>query len=145
MSNQLFSQGPTWEEVASDLPKATEAIYRVLAIFSYLLENEKTDSADVSTVLDYFRRAQWPQPTNISSLTNHCAGKGWLSQVGETKGKKIWRITRKGYDAFKSKTNESAKGGKTEEVEAIRAKEINHPVMVKSHVRRKRNEDKLKF
>jgi hypothetical protein len=75
-----------------------------MAVVLYRFEHEGTDATDVSVIItEYFRRARWPRPTNLSATANHCGGKGWLSEVGQVEGRKLWRITRKGYDSIKTR------------------------------------------
>jgi TIR domain len=68
--------------------------------------HENTDASDVAVLADeYFRRARWPRPSNLAATANHCASKGWLSEVERSEGRKTWRITRKGYDQIQSVLN----------------------------------------
>ncbi len=68
----------------------------------YRFEHDQADTTDIGVIVnDYFRRARWPRPTNLAATANHCASKGWLSEAGRVEGRKIWRITRKGYEATK--------------------------------------------
>lgn len=92
----------SWEEFAPTLPRSCRDTERLMAAVMYRFEHEGTDATDVSVIVtDYFRRARWPRPTNLSATANHCASKGWLSEAGQTDGRKLWRITRKGYDSIK--------------------------------------------
>jgi hypothetical protein len=102
MSISFLSESTTWEEVASSMPSNSTDTERLMAAICYRFEHEQADSTDVAVIAnDYFRRARWPRPTNLAATANHCAGKGWLSEAGRAEGRKLWRITRKGYDATK--------------------------------------------
>ncbi len=90
---------PTWEEVASNLPRKAKDIERLMVAMYYRFRFENCDFSDVAEIADeYFRRARWPHPTNLAATANHCASKGWLSEAGKSEGRKMWRITRKGHD-----------------------------------------------
>jgi len=94
----------SWEEFASTLPRTCRDTERLIAAILYRFEQEGVDATDVSVIVtEYFRRARWPRPTNLSATANHCASKGWLSEAGQADGRKLWRITRKGYDSIKSR------------------------------------------
>ena len=109
MSVQFLSTVATWEEVASSLPHDLTDTEWLMAAVCYRFEHEQIDSTDVSVIAnDYFRRARWPHPTNLAATANHCAGKGWLSEVGRVDGRKFWRITRKGYESIKSRIGQVA-------------------------------------
>lgn len=103
MSTQLLSSVVTWEEYASNLPRNASDTERLMAAVCYRFENEQIDVTDVSAIAnDYFRRARWPRPSNLSATANHCASKGWLSEAGQADRRKLWRVTRKGYNSIKS-------------------------------------------
>jgi hypothetical protein len=104
MSSQPMLQGSTWEEVASSVPQSATDTERLMVAVRYRFENDQTDVTDMTVIVnDYFRRARWPRPTNLAATANHCASKGWLSEAGHAEGRKLWRITRKGYEATKLK------------------------------------------
>jgi hypothetical protein len=88
----------SWEEMASALPRDATDTHRLMVAVYFRFQHEQTDTTDMSAIAnDYFRRARWPRPINQSATANHCASKGWLSEVGKADGRKLWRITRKGY------------------------------------------------
>jgi hypothetical protein len=94
----------TWEEYASALPRTATDTERLMAAFAFRLEHEGVDTAEVSLISDnYFRRARWPRPTNLFATANYCAAKGWLSEDSKTKGRKTWRVTRKGYESMRTR------------------------------------------
>ncbi len=89
----------TWEEFASSLPRNARDTERLMAAMYFRFEKENEDTTDAVVIADdYFRRARWPHPSNLAATANHCAGKGWISQVGQSDRRKLWRITRKGYN-----------------------------------------------
>ena len=92
----------SWEEYASSLPRSASDTERLMAAFIFRLEHEGVDTSEVANIADnYFRRARWPRPSNLFATANHCAAKGWLSEDSKIKGRKTWRVTRKGYDSLK--------------------------------------------
>ncbi len=98
MSSQMFNSAPTWEDVASSLPRDAADMDRLMAAIYYRFQHEQADVSDVGTLNnEYFRRARWPRPTNLAATANHCASRGWLSEAGQADGRKLWRITRKGH------------------------------------------------
>ena len=102
MLPQSLSQESTWEEVASGIPQSATDTERLMVAVRYRFEHDQVDTTDMIVIAgEYFRRARWPRPTNLAATANHCASKGWLSEAGRTEGRKLWRITRKGYDATK--------------------------------------------
>ena len=104
MNPQSILTSTSWEEYASALPRKASDTERLVAAICYRLENEQVDATDVSVIAgDYFRRARWTRPSNLSATANHCASKGWLTEVGRQEGHKLWRITRKGYDTIKER------------------------------------------
>jgi hypothetical protein len=93
----------SWEEIASAFPHQAQDMERLMLAVYSRFQYEKADVSDVTTIVaDYFRRARWPRPTNLAATANHCASKGWLSEVGRTERRKMWRITHKGYDHVES-------------------------------------------
>jgi len=108
----LFDSVSTWEEFASVLPRNSSDTERLMTAVCYRFEVEKADVTDVGVIVnDYFRRARWPRPTNLSATANYCASKGWLSEAGQTDGRKLWRITRKGYDSIKFRMGKPTEWG----------------------------------
>jgi hypothetical protein len=104
----FFADTSTWEEFASALPRDARDTERLMAAVCYRLEVENADATDISVVVnDYFRRARWPRPTNLAATANYCASKGWLSEAGQADGRKLWRITHKGYDSIKSRMGQA--------------------------------------
>ena len=94
----------TWEEFASTLPKNASDTERLMAAICYRFETEKVDETEIGIISsNYFRRARWPRPINLAATANHCASKGWLSEAGQANNRKLWRITRRGYETIKSK------------------------------------------
>ncbi len=94
----------SWEEYASRLSRKASDTERLVAAICYRFENEQVDATAVSVIADdYFRRARWTRPSNLSATANHCASKGWLAEVGRQEGRKMWRITRKGYNTIKER------------------------------------------
>lgn len=99
-----FENQIAWEEYASSLAHNATDTERLMVAICFRFEVENVDTTRVSIVAnDYFRRARWPRPVNLSATANHCAGKGWLTEVSKTKNRKNWRITRKGYDSIRNK------------------------------------------
>ena len=89
----------SWEEVASTLARKAPDLDRLMLAIYYRFQHEQAEVSDVTTIVDdYFRRARWVRPTNLAATANHCASKGWLTEAGKNEGRKLWRITRKGYD-----------------------------------------------
>jgi hypothetical protein len=108
MSTQFLSIITSWEEFASELPRNASDTERLMAAVCYRFEFENVDTTDIGVVAnDYFRRARWPRPTNLSATANHCAGRGWLSEAGQAEGHKLWRITRKGHNSIKSRVGQA--------------------------------------
>jgi len=104
MISALTLEHLSWEEFASNLPRNATDTERLMAAVLFRFEQEGADATDVAVIVnDYFRRARWLRPTNLSATANHCASKGWLSEAGQADGRKLWRITRKGYDSIKSR------------------------------------------
>ena len=102
--NKNFSDTNTWEEFAASLPKNTSDTEKLMAAICYHFEIENNDTAEISTITNtYFRRARWPQPVNLSATANYCASKGWLSEAGKEKSRKLWKITKRGYDNIKTR------------------------------------------
>ncbi len=99
MSSKSVLETQSWEEFASCLPRTAHDTVRLMAAVFYRFEREEQDTTDTVVIADeYFRRARWPRPSNLTATANHCAGKGWLAEAGQTDRKKIWRLTRKGHD-----------------------------------------------
>jgi hypothetical protein len=99
-----FSNVQTWEEFASSLPKTASDTDKLMAAICYHFEVENADIADIRTIINnYFRRARWSRPINLSATANYCAGKGWLSEAGRSNSQKLWKITKRGYEAIKAK------------------------------------------
>jgi hypothetical protein len=97
----------SWEEFASSLKRDTTDTERLMAAVIYRQAYEGLASTTVSVIAtDYFRRARWPRPTNLSATANHCASKGWLSEAGADDRKKYWCITRKGYNWIRTRLQE---------------------------------------
>jgi hypothetical protein len=100
----LTGNSPTWEEYASSLSNNATDTERLVLAVSYRFEIENTETTDMTVIAnDYFQRARWIKPINISATANHCARKGWLSVAGRADRRKIWRITRKGYTSIKAR------------------------------------------
>lgn len=109
MSVQSLPKMLTWEEVASQVPRKVPDTDRLMVAVYYRFEVEKIDVTDVGTITtDYFRRARWPRPINLSATANHCASKGWLSEAGRSNGHKLWRLTRKGYNVTKARMGQTS-------------------------------------
>ncbi len=103
MDNQ-FSESRTWEECAASLPKNAHDTDRLMTAIYYRFEEEKSETVDIKAITsNYFRRARWSRPVNLSATANYCAGKGWLSEVGRSNSQKLWKITKSGYQAIKVK------------------------------------------
>jgi hypothetical protein len=97
----MLTGSPTWEEYASFLSNNASDTERIALAVSYRFEVEQSETTDMTVIAnDYFRRARWIRPINISSTANHLARKGWLSLVGRSNRRKLWRITRKGYTSI---------------------------------------------
>lgn len=109
MLNQNLDLTISWEEVASGLHRDASDTDRLMAAVCYRFEIEQVETTDISTITDhYFRRARWPRPTNLPATANHCAAKGWWAEAGKSDGRKLWRITRKGYEYIKAQLAELA-------------------------------------
>jgi hypothetical protein len=94
----------TWEEFASCLPKNANDTDRLIAAVCYRYEFEKVDETEMSVISSgYFRRARWPHPVNLYATANYCASKGWLSEAGQSNNRKVWRITKRGFESFKNR------------------------------------------
>ena len=99
-----FTNTITWEEFAASLPKSANDTEKLMAAICYYFEAEKADTVEMKTITkNYFRRARWSHPVNLSATANYCASKGWLSEAGRTKSKKFWKITKRGYETMKAK------------------------------------------
>lgn len=97
----------SWEEVASTLPRRAKDIQRLMSAMHFRHQCEKVDVSDVTVIADeYFRRARWTRPSNLAATANHCASKGWLTEAGTTKRRKLWRITQKGYSQVEKLTSQ---------------------------------------
>ena len=104
MFSTLALERLLWEEFAATLPRNAPDTERLMAAVLFRFEQEEADVTDVAVIVnDYFRRARWPRPTNLSATANHCASKGWLSEAGQADGRKLWRITRKGHHAIRAR------------------------------------------
>ncbi len=103
MTKFSFPTQVSWEEIASEVSANTTDTEKLMIVMTYVFESGTADKSDIPSILAYFRRARWAQPSNLAATANHCAGKGWLTEVGQADSKKLWAITRKGYEAFKSK------------------------------------------
>jgi len=100
-----FCSTPSWEETAAQLVRTASDTERLIMAVCYRFETEQLDSSDVSTIVnEYFRRAHWPRPTNLAATANYCASRGWLSEAGQSDGRKLWRLTRTGCEYIKSRT-----------------------------------------
>ncbi len=99
-----FTNIATWEEVAASLPKTAADTDKLMMAICYHFEVENNDTAEIGTITsNYFRRARWSRPVNLSATANYCAGKGWLSEAGKAKSKKLWKITKRGYEIIKAR------------------------------------------
>lgn len=99
-----FSNIQTWEEFAASLPKNAADTDKLMAAICYYLEVENADTAEIRTIINnYFRRARWSRPVNLSATANYCAGRGWLSEAGRSNSQKLWRITKRGYETVKAR------------------------------------------
>lgn len=102
--NTEFSNSITWEEFAASMPKTANDTDKLMAAVCYHFEVQQSDTAEIKTITsEYFRRARWSRPVNLSATANYCASKGWLSEVGKSNSQKLWRITKSGYEAIKTK------------------------------------------
>jgi len=100
-----FNDNKTWEEIAASLPKAAADTDKLMAAICYHFEVENNETAEIGTIAkNYFRRARWSRPVNLSATANYCAGKGWLSEAGKAKTKKLWKITKRGYETVKARS-----------------------------------------
>lgn len=103
-----FTHTITWEEYAASLPRKANDTERLMTAVCYHFEVEKADTVEIKTVANnYFRRARWSRPVNLSATANYCASKGWLSEAGRTKTQKLWKITKHGYETVKAKKFQS--------------------------------------
>lgn len=101
-----FTKALTWEEFAASLPKNANDTEKLMTAICYHFEAENADTVVIKTIANnYFRRARWSRPINLSATANYCASKGWLSEVGRSKSQKFWKITKCGYETIKSKMN----------------------------------------
>jgi len=99
-----FDTNLAWEEFASSLPRNASDTDRLMAAVTFRFEYEGVDITDVSVITkEYFRRARWPRPVNLSATANYCAGRGWISESGKNNKHKLWRVTRKGYESLKTR------------------------------------------
>ncbi len=104
MTDLSMLEVPSWEEFASSLPRGLSDTDRLMAAILFRFEHEGAPATDVVAISnDYFRRARWPRPSNLAATANHCAGKGWLAETGHSENRKLWRITRKGYEHIGAK------------------------------------------
>jgi hypothetical protein len=104
MMSANFNNIQTWEEFASSLPKNAADTDKLMAAVCYLFEVENSDTADIKTITsNYFRRARWSRPVNLSATANYCASKGWLSEIGRSNSQKQWKITKRGYETIKAR------------------------------------------
>ncbi len=102
--NLEFTNTTTWEEFAASLPKNANDTDKLMVAICYHFEVENKDFAEIKTITNnYFRRARWSRPVNLSATANYCAGKGWLSEVGREKSQKLWKLTKSGYETVKAK------------------------------------------
>jgi hypothetical protein len=100
-----FDNVQTWEEFASTLPRNASDTDKLLAAICYKVETENANEADISEIANhYFRRARWARPVNLSATANYCASKGWLSEAGHSKNRKVWKLTKHGYTTIKART-----------------------------------------
>ncbi len=80
-----FENNITWEEYASSLTRNATDTERLMLAVCYRFEVENMDISDVRIVAnDYFRRARWSRPVNLSATANYCASKGWLTETSVT-------------------------------------------------------------
>lgn len=98
-----FPQHKTWEEIASDIPSSTPDTEKLMWVMLHAFDSGLSDKLDMPKVLDFFRRARWSKPTNLSATANHCASKGWLTEAGQDENRKLWAITCKGHTEFSSR------------------------------------------
>lgn len=99
-----FTNILTWEELASSLPRSANDTDKLMTAICYHFEAENADAVEMKTITNnYFRRARWSRPVNLSATANYCASKGWLSEVGRTQSQKLWKITKLGYENIKAK------------------------------------------
>jgi hypothetical protein len=102
--NSSFIDTKTWEEYATSLPKNAPDTDKLMAAVCYHFEIENNEIAEIKTITtNYFRRARWSRPINLSATANYCAGKGWLSEAGKSNSQKLWKITKRGFDTIKAK------------------------------------------
>lgn len=101
-----FTNTVTWEEFAASLPRSATDTEKLMTAICYHFEAENADTVEIKTVTNnYFRRARWSRPVNLSATANYCASRGWLSEVGQTKSRKTWKITKNGYETIKAKVS----------------------------------------
>jgi hypothetical protein len=99
-----FANVLTWEEFAASLPRSANDTDKLMTAICYHFVAENADTVEMKTITNnYFRRARWSRPVNLSATANYCASKGWLSEVGRTKSQKLWKITKSGYENIKVK------------------------------------------
>src|SRR5689334_16558837 len=92
MLNKEFLASESWEEFASQLPHDLSDTERLMAAVFFRADHESIESTDMTVIAtDYFRRARWSRPSNLAATANHCASKGWLSEVGQNNNRKLWR------------------------------------------------------
>lgn len=99
-----FTNIVTWEEFAASLSKNASDTDKLMTAICYHFEVANKDVAEIKTIAsNYFRRARWSRPVNLSATANYCASKGWLSEAGRAKSQKLWKITKRGYETVKAK------------------------------------------
>ena len=99
-----FTNTNTWEEFAATLPKSANDTEKLMTAICYHFDAENADTVEIRTIANnYFRRARWSRPVNLSATANYCASKGWLSEIGRVKSQKLWKITKRGYEIVKAK------------------------------------------
>lgn len=104
MSNHAVLDVQAWEEFASCLTRDAGDTDRLMTAIFFRFEKEAIDATDAVIIAnDYFRRARWTRPVNLAATANYCAGKGWIAEIGQADGRKLWRITRKGHDFIAKK------------------------------------------
>jgi hypothetical protein len=102
-----FTNIATWEEFASSLPKNATDTDKLMTAICYHFEVENAEKTEIRTISNnYFRRARWSRPVNLSATANYCASQGWLSEAGRSNSQKLWKITKRGYEMIKAKMNE---------------------------------------
>lgn len=76
--------------------------HQFLAVAVYLYEEEKTTAFDHNIVMEFYDKARWKKPKNPADVIGKAANKGYFTETENDNddGKKIWRITRTGYNTF---------------------------------------------